>query len=106
MTIADAPPQSSLMNFDSSSASTAAKMQPFNFMVPFSRERYRRYFVDNLLPSLLAPNNLTLLRAEDGHRFLLATTREDWDAIVDLPIMARLRPHATPTLVEIPKPRS
>lgn len=81
-------------------------MQPFNFMVPFWGERYQRYFVDNLLPSLLAPNNLALLRAEDGHRFLLATTREDWDAIVDLPIMARLRPHATPTLVEIPKPRS
>ena len=78
--------------------------QPFYFMVPFWGERFRRYYVDNLLPSLLAPNNLPLLRAEDGHRFLLATTREDWDAIIDLPIMTRLRLHATPTLIEIPKP--
>ena len=78
--------------------------QPFFFMVPFWGERYRRYYVDDLLPSLLAPNNLPLLRAEDGHRFLLATTREDWDAIVDLPIMGWLRRHATPTLIEIPKP--
>ena len=75
--------------------------RPFYFMVPFWGERYRRYFTDNLLASLLAPNNLPLLRAEDGHRFLLATTREDWDAIIDLPIMARMRPHVTPTLIEI-----
>ena len=81
-------------------------IRPFYFMVPFWGERYRRYFTDNLLPSLLAPSNLPLLHAEDGHRFLLATTREDWNAIVDLPIMAKLCLHATPTLIEIPNPQS
>jgi Carbohydrate esterase, sialic acid-specific acetylesterase len=83
---------------------SAADTRPFYFMVPFWGERYRRYFTDNLLPSLLAPNNLPLLRAADGHRFLLATTKDDWDAIIDLPIMERLRPYATPTLIEIPRP--
>ena len=77
----------------------------FFFMVPFWGER-RRYFVDRLLPSLLAPNNLPLLRAFQGHRLLIATTPEDWAAIIDLPIMKRLREYATPTLIEIPHPTS
>jgi hypothetical protein len=83
---------------------TAALARPFYFMVPFWGERYRRYFVDRLLPSFLAPNNLPLLRADQGHRFLIATTPEDWAAIIDLPIFERLREHATPTLIEIPRP--
>jgi hypothetical protein len=94
---------SSLLNETGQSAADDS-VRPFYFMVPFWGERYRRYFADNLLPSLLAPNNLPLLRAERGHRFLLATTRDDWDAIIGLPIMARLRRHATPTLIEIPRP--
>lgn len=79
--------------------------RPFYFMVPFWGRRYREYFVDLCLPSLLAPNNLELLRAEDGHRFLMATTREDWEAIEHLPIMERLRQHATPTWIEVDKPQ-
>jgi hypothetical protein len=86
------------------SGTTVDLSRPFLFMVPFWGERYRRYFVERLLPSLLAPNNLPLLRADEGHRFLIATTPEDWAAIVDLPIIRRLRQHATPTLIEIPKP--
>jgi len=78
--------------------------RPLYFMVPFWGRRYREYFVDLCLPSLLAPNNLPLLRAEDGHRFLMATTREDWEAIEGLPIMERLRAHATPTWLEIDSP--
>jgi hypothetical protein len=86
------------------SGTTVDLSRPVLFMVPFWGERYRRYFVERLLPSLLAPNNLPLLRADEGHRFLIATTPEDWAAIVDLPIIRRLRQHATPTLIEIPKP--
>jgi Carbohydrate esterase, sialic acid-specific acetylesterase len=97
---------SQLTGSGSGQESANSLAQPFFFMVPFWGERYRRYYVDNLLPSLLAPNNLPLLRAEDGHRFLLATTREDWDAIIDLPIMKGLRQHAAPTLIEIPRPKN
>jgi len=81
-------------------------MRPLYFMVPFWGRRYREYFVDLCLPSLLAPNNLPLLRAEDGHRFLMATTREDWEAIEGLPIMGRLRAHATPTWIEVGDPQA
>ncbi len=76
-------------------------MRPFDFMVPFWGRRYRDYWVDLSLPSLLAPNNLPLLDAADGHRFLIATTEEDWCAICDLPIMAKLRQHAIPTWLKI-----
>jgi len=79
--------------------------RPFYFMVPFWGQRYRDYFVDLCLPSLLAPNNISLLRAEDGHRFLMATTREDWQAIEHRPIMERLRQHATPTWLEVNNPQ-
>src|SRR5271156_5037889 len=79
--------------------------RPFYFMVPFWGQRYREYFVDLCLPSLLAPNNISLLRAEDGHRFLIATTWEDWKTIEHLPIMERLRQHVTPTWIEINNPQ-
>jgi hypothetical protein len=80
------------------------EMRPFDFMVPFWGERYRDYFVDLALPSLLAPNNLSLLRAENGHRMLIATTGEDWHAIEHLPIMQRLRQHAIPVWIEVSGP--
>jgi hypothetical protein len=79
-------------------------MRPFDFMVPFWGERYRDFFVDLSLPSLLAPNNLPLLRAEEDHRLLIATTPEDWRAIVHLPIMDRVRRHATPVWIEVSAP--
>jgi len=79
--------------------------RPFYFMVPFWGERYRNYFLDFCLASMLAPNNLGLLRAADGHRFLIATTRADWQAIERSPLMEKLRAHATPTLVEIDNPK-
>lgn len=79
----------------------SSRRRPFDFLVPFWGKRYTDYFTNLCLPSLLAPNNMLLLRSEDGHRFLMATTREDWAAIERLPIMERLRKHATPTLVEV-----
>src|SRR2546430_16552221 len=70
------------------------RMRPFHFMVTFWGERYRDYFVDLFFPSMLASNNLRLLQAQDEHRFFIATPREDWQAIKELPIMDRPRQHA------------
>jgi hypothetical protein len=77
----------------------------FDFMVAFWGQRYREYFIDFCLASLLAPNNLPLLRSDDGHRFLIATTSEDWRAILDLAVFKQLRKYATPTLIEHAMPR-
>jgi hypothetical protein len=76
-------------------------IRPFHFMMMFWGARYRDYFVDLFLPSMLAPKNLPLLRAEDGHRFYIATPREDWRAIEALPIMQCLSLHAQPHWVEV-----
>ena len=81
-------------------------MRPFWFLVPFWGRRYREYFVNYCLPSLLAPNNLPLLKSEDGHVFLIATTADDWQAIEELPIMERLRQYAWPKFLEIPHPQT
>jgi hypothetical protein len=78
---------------------------PFYFLVPFWGQRYREYFVNFCLPSLLAANNLPLLNATDGHCILIATTLDDWRAIENLPIMRRIRPHVRPKLLEIPEPQ-
>jgi hypothetical protein len=75
--------------------------RPFHFMVAFWGERYRDYFADLFLPSLLAPNNLPLLRADEGHRFYIATPRAEWRAIEWLPVLSRLRQHAEPHWVEV-----
>ena len=55
-------------------------------MVAFWGDCYRDRFVQLCLPSLFAPGNLPRLRAEDGHRFLIATTLTDWAEIERLPI--------------------
>ena len=78
--------------------------RPFCFFIQFWGPRYRDYFVDYCLPSLLAPDNLPLLRAEDSHCFLIATTREDWQAIEKLPALEALRRYAVPVHVEISFP--
>jgi hypothetical protein len=72
-------------------------------MVALWGERYRDRLVSLCLPSLLAPGNLPCLRAEDGHRFLIATTRADWAVIERMPIMVELRKYALPVLVEVPE---
>ena len=73
-------------------------------MVTFWGPTYRQYFVDRCLASLLAPGNLPQLRAEDGHRLLIATPPEDWEAIELLPIMRAVRRYVTPIHLDIGPP--
>jgi hypothetical protein len=73
-------------------------------MIPFWGQTYREYFVDLCLPSLLSPGNFPLLRAEDGHRLLIATTKADWAAIRSLPIIETMRRYVSPVLLEIDPP--
>jgi hypothetical protein len=66
--------------------------------------RYCSYYAEYCLPSLLAPGNLGLLSASDGHKLLVCTTAADWKTLIDLPIVAALSKHATPQLIEIGSP--
>lgn len=56
-------------------------LQPFYFTVVFWGEVHRRYFLDLLLASLLSPNNIPALNPARKSKFLIVTTREDWEAL-------------------------
>lgn len=88
----------------SSTTDLGALPRPFYFLIPFWGQRYREHFTDRCLASLLSPGNFPCLRAADGHRLLIATTREDWQAIQGLPLIERAREHVTLQLIEIPTP--
>ena len=73
-------------------------------MVGFWGDRFRGYFADFCLPSLLSPGNLGALSAADGHRFLVCTTADDWRKLEASPHWRLLGRHATPTLIEVGLP--
>ncbi len=52
-----------------------------HFAVVFWGEKYRRFFLDYCLPSLMAPGNIPGLGKNHTSRFLIATTIEDWEAL-------------------------
>src|SRR5262249_18970193 len=76
--------------------------RPFYFIVVLWGERFRNYFLDLCLPSLLAPRNLPSLETRQRSKFLICTPPEDWSAITTAPIFARLREFVDPHYLEIP----
>jgi hypothetical protein len=82
----------------------SAAERPFDFMVSFWGQRYRNYFVERCLPSLLAAGNFPVLAAAEGHRLLIGTPASDWTAIKELPILQAVRRHVTPVWVAIDPP--
>jgi hypothetical protein len=76
--------------------------RPFYFIVVLWGERFRGYFLDYCLPSLLSPGNLPALSTRRPSKFLIATTPADWAAIEATPIFGALRRHVLPELIEIP----
>jgi len=81
-------------------------MRPLYLMVGFWGDRFRSYFIEYCLPSLLAPRNLGALSANDGHRFLICTTAADWQALQDKPAWQLLKAHATPVHIEVGLPEN
>jgi len=76
-------------------------MRPLYLMVSFWGEKFRSYFTSYCLPSLLSPRNLGLLNSKDGHKFLIATTDADWEALRQQPIFAELEKHVEPVFLNI-----
>ncbi|HZT51889.1 MAG TPA: hypothetical protein VFA22_08150 [Stellaceae bacterium] len=75
--------------------------RPYYFVVVLWGERFRTYFLEYCLPSLLAPGNIPALGG-GGHKFLIATRPEDWAAMCATPIFRALERHAQPVFLEIP----
>jgi hypothetical protein len=62
--------------------------RPIFFFVVFWGARFRAYFANILLRSLLAPNNLPLLAREGGHKLLICCPAEDWQALQAHPALS------------------
>ncbi len=75
-------------------------VRPLYLMVGFWGDRFRNFFLDFCLPSLLSPNNLGVLAAADGHRLLICTTVDDWAKLTQTPLWSTVQRHVSPTFIE------
>jgi hypothetical protein len=76
--------------------------RPFYLIVVVWGERFRNYFLDYCVPSLLAPGNLPALAPERHSKFLIATRPDDWAAMRSAPIFPLLAQYVEPVFIEIP----
>jgi tetratricopeptide (TPR) repeat protein len=74
----------------------------FCFMLVVWGERYRRYFSDYCLPSLLAPNNIPCIANKQASMFAIATTIEDWVELNKHAAFKLLQSHIRPLFLELP----
>src|SRR5207248_6642580 len=75
--------------------------RPFYFITVLWGERFRNYFLDLCLPTLLAPGNLPSLQTKQRSKFLICTRPEDWSALQTAPVFQLLSEHVEPVYVEI-----
>ena len=76
--------------------------RPFYFIVVLWGERFRKYFLDYCVPSLLSPGNLPALNTSSPSKFLIATRPEDWAAMGETKIFQSLKHYVQPVFIEIP----
>lgn len=90
------------MKFITTDGSEATQLRPFYFVTVVWGARFRRYFLDFCLPSLLSANNLPALDKTRGSKFLICTTLEDWSAMKLTAIFGTLTGYVEPLFIEIP----
>jgi hypothetical protein len=76
--------------------------RPFYFILVLWGERFRNYFLDLCLPTLLSPRNLPSLSTRPRSKFLFCTCPDDWAAISASPIFQLLERCIEPVYIEIP----
>jgi hypothetical protein len=87
---------------DETAAGGATRLRPFYFIIVLWGERYRNYFLELCLPSLLAPGNIPALTPSRSSKFVICTTPQDWTAIKATPIFRKLEALLDVAFVEIP----
>ena len=80
-------------------------LRPFYFTVIFWGDVHRQYFLDLLLASLLSPNNIPALNPARKSKFLIVTTRADWDALQSEDLFQQMKRYVEPVWFEMPFPR-
>src|SRR5262249_59361841 len=76
--------------------------RPFYFIIVLWGERFRDYFLDLCLPTLLSERNLPSLATRPRSKFLICTRPEDWAAVQAAPIFKLLERYVEPVNLEIP----
>ena len=76
--------------------------RPFYLIVVLWGERFRNYFLDLCVPTLLSAGNLPLLKTKQRSKFLICTRPEDWTALRAAPVFELLSQYVEPVYVEIP----
>jgi len=74
----------------------------FYFIVVLWGERFRKYFLDYCVASLLSPGNLPALNTSQRSKFLIATRPQDWAAMAETKIFQELKRYVEPVFIEIP----
>ena len=85
-----------------SPATSVAQDRPFYFIVTLWGARFRDYFLEYCLPSLLSPGNIPALAGRRPVKVLIATLPDDWQAMKATSIFKLLERHAEPVFLEIP----
>jgi hypothetical protein len=78
--------------------------QPFYFLVVFWGSEYRGYFTDICLASLLANGNIPSLDPGRKNRFIICTTRVDWDELQGHALISLLKNYIEIEWVEMTFP--
>jgi hypothetical protein len=76
--------------------------RPFYFIVVLWGKRFRDYFLDLCLPTLLSSRNLPALKTRQRSRFLFCTRPEDWAEIKGSAVFQPLEHYVDPVYIEIP----
>lgn len=76
--------------------------RPFYFIVVLWGERFRDYFLDYCVPSMLSSGNLPALSTRQPSKFLIATTAADWAAMESTPVFRAMARFVGPEFIEIP----
>ena len=81
-----------------------AEKQPFYFLVVFWGAVYREYFTDICLASLLSDGNIPSLDTSRKNRFIICTTRVDWEELQGHPLISLLEKYIDIEWVEMTFP--
>src|SRR5882762_8247052 len=83
----------------------AVGVQTIEFVVVFWGAKYRDFFIQFCLPSLLAPHNIPYFSTADAAnirgRLIICSTGDDYDVISRNPLFARLSPHIEVEFIDL-----
>jgi len=74
----------------------------FYFIIVMWGARYRDYFLEYCLPTLLAPGNLPALATTRPSKFLIATTLKDWRELSNTAAFRKMQQYVEAVHIDIP----